>query len=190
MYFSLSHQRSSVLEVFLLFSSDRGVNQGLEIKWVSHSPTSVHGRTQTRAMSLWSSVASSCYVSMLLVSISSWTICFWFFPFSMFLCREMGNPPSREGQWLDTELQGKQEAHTKQPDSQAACLLTLDFVILPTCLRMSSSIPEMVFAMTFPCGFLRPLGRPAREPQVGSHRHIDQRWWVINISYSHKIFAG
>lgn len=127
---------------------------------------------------------------MLLTVISAWTMCFWFFPFSMFLCREMGSPPSREGQWLDTELQGKQEAHTKQPASRAACLLTLAFVILPTSLWMSSSTPEMIYAMTFPGRFLLPLGWPAREPEMGSRRHTDQWWWVINILYSHKIFAA
>ena len=54
------------------------------------------------------------------------------FPLFRALLQRDGRPPSGEGQWLDTELQGKQEAHTQQPASQAACLLTLASAILPT----------------------------------------------------------
>ena len=54
------------------------------------------------------------------------------FPLFRVLLQRDGRPPSGEGQWLDTELQGKQEAHTQQPASQAACLLTLASAILPT----------------------------------------------------------
>lgn len=123
---------------------------------------------------------------MLLTAFSAWTMCFQFSPFSMFLYREMGSAPSWEGQWLDTELQDKQEAHTKQPASPGS--LSAD---LGLCHPPHIPLNEQFHTWEhFQVGFCCRLNDQQESQRLGLHRHIHRLKMVGNKQLSFtQIFA-
>lgn len=110
--------------------------------------------------------------------------------FFMFLCREMGSPPSGEGQWLDIEFQGKQEAHTKQPASRRLVCWPWPWSSSPHPLEWA--VPHLRWSVQwhFQVDVCCHLDDQQENCRLGSQRHTDKKWWIRNILYSHKVFVA
>lgn len=125
----------------------------------------MNSRAKTHAISLWFPKACAPSKSPCCFQPSKLAQCVFDFP--LFPCSSAGDgsPPSGEGQWLDTDLQGKQrKLWLSQLARQLVCWQWPQY---PHISWVSSSTPEIIYAMTFPGRITLPLGRPARGPWAG-----------------------
>ena len=146
-------------------------------------PHLMNSRAKTHAISLWFPKACAPSKSSCCFQPSKLGQCVFHFP--PFPCSSAGRWKSTQwvGQWLDTELQGKQEARTKHPARQAACLLTLASAILPT--SPEWAVPHLRQSMQwhFQVGLRCHLDGQQENHGLGSHRHMGQRrWGIIHLS--------
>lgn len=117
-------------------------------------------------------------------NIKACTMCFWLSLFRVLQEMEV-LPVGKDNGWTQT-FRVNRKLTIKQPASQAGSLSAdLGLSHPPHISWVSSSTPEIIYAMTFPGRITLPLGRPARGPWAGVTQTQGSKVMGNNPSFIH-----
>lgn len=88
-------------------------------------------------------------------------------------------PMGKDNGWTQSFRVNRKLTQSSQPVSQAACVLTLALVILPTSPERAVPYLRSSRQWHFQVGFCCYVDSQQENQGLGSSKHPDSRWWVI-----------